>query len=548
MLVVGSGPALTNAVTPMYVATESAMPLVVLGGSSAGNQRGLGAFQEADQVAFAAPACKWATQVDSQARIAEYVHLALGRALNGRPGAVYLDFPAELIRTPFDEDAVLWRTSEPEISRPHPDPAALAAVADMLTEAERPLVIMGKGAGWAEAGLPLQRLVDRGIPFVSSPMGRGSIPDDHPMFMNAARSAALSGADAVLMVGGRFNWVFQFGRAPRFAEGARLAHIDIVAEEFYSGADVETGIVADCAIAVDQLNGLLEGRTLRTASSDWVATLAESRSRNEAGSEEAMASDEVPINHFRLLRDVRDCLDRDATVTVDAELTMGVARAVMPSFGSRLRLNSGTTGCMGTGLPYAIGAKLARPDQQVVAVLGDYAFGAAAMEVETAAPHRLQRRHRRLEQRGYRRPLHPGPPVRRRRAPHRRPPPGCLREDGGDGGGLVPPRRGPRRHHPRRPGSARREHGRAGQRPDGPEGPSVGGCLPGVGVDVGVHVSVFEGEGILARNRLPLAVLPQREPGVEVRGLPAPCRHAATHSQNKARKLLHQDQRLACRS
>ena len=385
VMVAGSGPAVTNAVTPMYVATESAMPLVVLGGSSAGNQRGLGAFQEADQVAFAAPGCKWATQVDSQARIAEYVHLALGRALNGRPGAVYLDFPAELIRTPFDEEQVEWRTSEPEISRPHPDPAALEAVADMLAEAERPLVIMGKGAGWAEAGLPLQRLVDRGIPFVSSPMGRGAIPDDHPMFMNAARSAALGGADAVLMVGGRFNWVFQFGKPPRFAEGARLAHIDIVAEEFYSGADIETGIVADCAVAVDQLNGLLDGRSLRVANSDWVGTLQEARDRNEASSAEAMASDEVPINHFRLLRDVRDCLDRDATVTVDAELTMGVARAVMPSFGSRLRLNSGTTGCMGTGLPYAIGAKLARPDQQVVAVLGDYAFGAAAMEVETAA-------------------------------------------------------------------------------------------------------------------------------------------------------------------
>tara|TARA_B100001123_G_scaffold422145_1_gene530671 strand:- start:15306 stop:16949 length:1644 start_codon:yes stop_codon:yes gene_type:complete len=385
VLVVGSGPALTNAITPMYVATESAMPLVVLGGSSASKERGLGAFQEANQVAFAAPACKWATQVDSQERIAEYLHLALGRSLNGRPGSVYLDFPAELIRTRFDEDAVLWRTNEPEITAPHPDPAALSAVADMLTEAERPLVIMGKGAGWAEAGPSLQRLVDLGIPFVSSPMGRGSIPDDHPMFMNAARSSALSNADAVLMVGGRFNWVFQFGRAPRFAQGVRLAHIDIVAEEFYSGADIETGIVADCAIAVDQLNGLLEGRRLRVSTTDWVSTLSETRSRNEASSEEAMASDEVPINHFRLLRDVRDCLDRDATVTVDAELTMGVARAVIPSFGSRMRLNSGTTGCMGTGLPYAIGAKLARPEQQVVAVLGDYAFGAAAMEVETAA-------------------------------------------------------------------------------------------------------------------------------------------------------------------
>ena len=481
VLVVGSGPALTNAVTPMYVATESAMPLVVLGGSSAGNQRGLGAFQEADQVAFAAPACKWATQVDSQARIAEYVHLALGRALNGRPGAVYLDFPAELIRTPFDEEAVQWRTSDPEISRPHPDPAALEAVADMLTAAERPLVIMGKGAGWAEAGLPLQRLVDRGIPFVSSPMGRGSIPDDHPMFMNATRSAALGGADAVLMVGGRFNWVFQFGQPPRFAEGVRLAHIDIVAEEFYSGADVETGIVADCAIAVEQLNGLLEGRSLRVASSDWVATLAEGRSRNEASSEEAMASDEVPINHFRLLRDVRDSLDRDATVTVDAELTMGVARAVMPSFGSRLRLNSGTTGCMGTGLPYAIGGEAGATGS---------AGGGRARRLRLrrrrhggrdGRPRWGERRHRRVEQRGHRRPLDPGPPVRPRRAPHRRPPPRRLRKDRGDGGRLVPPRRGPRRHRPRRARGARREHGRAGQRPDGPEGASVGCCVPGLG-------------------------------------------------------------------
>ncbi len=385
VLVVGSGPALTNAVTPMYVATESAMPLVVLGGSSAAGQRGLGAFQEADQVAFAAPACKWAAQVDSQARIAEYVHLALGRALSGRPGAVYLDFPAELIRTPFAEDAVRWRTRTPSISRAYPSPAALEAIAGMLAEAERPLVILGKGAGWADATFPLERLVSRGIPFVASPMGRGTIPDDHPMFMNAARSAALSGADAVLMVGGRFNWVFQFGQPPRFAEGVRIAQIDVVAEEFYSGAEVETGVVADCGVAVDQLNDLLDARSLRVSAGSWAGDLAEARARNEARTAEAMDSDEIPINHFRLLRDVRDQLDRDATVTVDAELTMGVARAVMPSFGTRLRLNSGTTGCMGTGLPYALGAKLARPDRQVVAVLGDYAFGAAAMEVETAA-------------------------------------------------------------------------------------------------------------------------------------------------------------------
>ena len=385
VLVVGSGPAATNAVTPMYVATESGMPLVVLGGSAPGRQRGLGAFQEADQVAFAQPGCKWAVEVDSTARIAEYVHLGLGRALNGRPGAVYLDFPGDVVSASVPEEDVRWRMSEPTISRPYPSPVGLEAIADMLAEAERPLVLLGKGAGWAEAGFPLGRLVDHGIPFVTSPMGRGTIPDDHALFMNAARSAALSGADAVLMLGGRFNWIFQFGQPPRFAEGVRLAQVDIVAEEFYSGAEIEIGVTGDCGVAADQLADLLDGRPLNARTSGWVDSLQAERAKNEAGIAEAMDSDQVPVNHFRLLSEVRDAVDRDAIVTVDAELTMGVARAVLPSFGERLHLNSGTTGCMGTGFPYAIGAKLARPDQQVVAVLGDYAFGAAAMEVETAA-------------------------------------------------------------------------------------------------------------------------------------------------------------------
>ena len=385
VVVAGSGPAMTNTVTPMHVATASAMPLVVLGGSTYGATRGVGGFQEADQVAFAAPACKWTAQVDGTRRIGELLHLALARSVCGRPGAVYLDFPGEVVARRLPEEEVSLRRRAPEITRPHPDPNAIDRIADLLARAQRPLLMIGKGAAWADAGEPLQRLVDRGIPYVTSPMARGVVPDDHPHFANAARSAALAGADAILMVGGRFNWIFGFGRPPRYREDVRIAQIDIEAEEMVSAADVELGVVADAAVAVAKLCEALDGRTLTTTATSWLADLRSQRERNEAEIAKVSSLDSVPINPYRLVRDVRDTLGRDATLSVDGETIMGICRVLLPSYGARTRLNAGTTGCMGTGLPYAIGAKLARPDRPSVAVLGDYAFGAAAMEVETAA-------------------------------------------------------------------------------------------------------------------------------------------------------------------
>jgi 2-hydroxyacyl-CoA lyase 1 len=385
VVVVGSGPGMTNSVTPMHVATESAMPLVVLGGSTYGPTRGLGGFQEADQMAFAQPGCKWTRQVDATGRIPEYLHLALGRSVAGRPGAVYLDFPGHIVGNRVAEERVRFRDAAPEVTRAHPDPNAIDILAEMLTRAERPLVVIGKGAAWSGAGDALRRLADRGIPYVCSPMSRGTIPDDHPSFMNGARSAALRGADVLLMVGGRFNWIFGFGGPGRFAKGVRLAQIDIEAEEMYSGADVELGIVADAAVAVDQLVAALDGRSLHSAQGSWLAELRAKREANEAALAGAMASDAVPIDPHRLLAELREVLPRDSSVAVDGETTMGITRQILPVYRERALLNSGTTGCMGTGVPYAIGAKLARPGAPSVAILGDYAFGAAALEVETAA-------------------------------------------------------------------------------------------------------------------------------------------------------------------
>ena len=384
VVAVGSGPGMTNTVTPMYVATASGMPLTVLGGSFHAPLTGLGTFQEADQMAFARPAAKWLAQAHATREIPHLLHLALGHSVTGRPGATYLDLPNSVIRGKVDESRVRYRDRPLQVERPRPAPDGIERLAELIAGAERPLLILGKGAAWADAGPAIQKLVDRGIPYLTSPMARGTLPDDQPAFMNAARGAALRGTDTILMLGGRFNWIFASGSPERLAPGVRLAQVDVVEEEFYSGADLTLGIVADAGTAAEALDAALAGRALKSADGTWLDTLAQARNRNEARLRQQFDPAAVPIHPPRVAEEVRGLLPRDASIVAEGEVTMAVARTMIPSFGMRTRLNAGTTGCMGTGVPYAIGAKLARPHAPCVLFCGDYAFGAALNDIETA--------------------------------------------------------------------------------------------------------------------------------------------------------------------
>jgi thiamine pyrophosphate-dependent acetolactate synthase large subunit-like protein len=381
VFVAGSGPAVTNCVTPLYVATDSAMPLVVLGGSAFSSTTGLGGFQELDQISATRSVCKWTGRVDSTERIPEWIHLALVKALEGRPGGVYLDFPGNLVGQSIEEEEAPLRT-RPSVSAPHPEPGAVQNIADLLSSAERPLILVGKGAAWSDAGPAIQKVVDLGIPYVCAPMARGTLPDDHPNFANAARSQALSGADVIVMFGGRFNWIFGMGR--RFAQGVKLIQVDVEAEEMASGAPVAHGVVADARATAEALASALAPASLSSGAAGWLKSLQEKARQNAAGLRTAQLDDSEPINPYRVVADIEAALPRDAIVTAEGETTMGICRAMLPSFVNRSRFNAGTTGSMGVGVPYAVGASLACPDRLSIGVLGDYAFGAAAMAVETA--------------------------------------------------------------------------------------------------------------------------------------------------------------------
>ena len=377
VFVAGSGPAVTNCLTPLYVATDSAMPLLVLGGSAFSSTTGLGGFQELDQISAVKSVCKWTGRVDSTERIPEWIHLAMVKAMEGRPGGVYLDFPGDLVGKTVDEESAPLR-ARPGISAPHPDPGAVQNIADLLSSAERPLILVGKGAAWSDAGPAIQKIVDLGIPYVCAPMARGTLPDDHPNFANAARSQALSGADVVVMFGGRFNWIFGMGR--RFAPDARLIQVDVEAEEMASGAPVAHGVVADARATAEAVASALAPASLNSSAASWLQG-----QQNADGLRTAQLDDSDPINPYRVVAEIEAALPRDAIVTAEGETTMGICRAMLPSFVNRSRFNAGTTGSMGVGLPYAVGASLACPDRLSIGVLGDYAFGSAAMAVETAA-------------------------------------------------------------------------------------------------------------------------------------------------------------------
>jgi thiamine pyrophosphate-dependent acetolactate synthase large subunit-like protein len=382
IFVAGSGPAVTNCVTPLYVATESAMPLIVFGGSAFSGTTGLGGFQELDQISATRSVCKWTGRVDSTERIPEWIHLAMGKALEGRPGGVYLDFPGDLVGATVEEDDVAFRTAT-DVTQPHPDPDAVQQIADMLSSAKRPLILIGKGAAWSDAGPAIQKLVDLGIPYVCAPMARGTLPDDHPNFANAARSQALSGADLVIMFGGRFNWIFGMGR--RFAPDATVIQVDVEPEEMTSGAHVSHGIVADARVTAEAIGQALGSSALDNATRSWLQSLQEKARGNEESLRASELDNSSPINPYRVVAEVKQALPRDAIITAEGETTMGICRAMLPSFENRSRFNAGTTGSMGVGVPYTIGAALANPDRLSVGVLGDYAFGSAAIAVETAA-------------------------------------------------------------------------------------------------------------------------------------------------------------------
>jgi thiamine pyrophosphate-dependent acetolactate synthase large subunit-like protein len=382
--ITASGPGTTNAVTGIANAFVDCCPVITLGGASPAVQFGMGGFQEIDQLALMKPITKWADRVGHTHRIPEFLSTAFRHATTGKPGPVYLDFPKDIIDGEVEASAVIYPEHTRSTARPGGDPALIQEAADLLIQAERPIVIAGTGVFWSQAGKAFQAFVERtNIPFFTMPQTRGIIPDDHPLCFLGARSLAFREADAVLILGTRLNYMLAFAQAPRIAADAKLIQVDIDAAEIGRNRSVDVGIVGDVRIVLQQLADAIGGRR-ENKSEDWIGTLSARDNLNKERQEVQMESNAVPIHPLRLCKEVRDFLERDAILVVDGQEILNFGRQSIPRYTPGSRLNSGPFGNIGIGVPFGIGAKVAKPDKQVLVLTGDGSFGFNALELDSA--------------------------------------------------------------------------------------------------------------------------------------------------------------------
>lgn len=386
-----SGPGMIHGIAGLANAQENCWPMILLGGASNSYQEGMGAFQEAPQVELARIYSKYSARPDSPSRIPFYCEQAVRTAINGRPGATYLDFPDDFLSAQIEESEVSIPERCPDAPRPQAASADVQRAIDVLRQAERPLVIIGKGAAYSRAENEVRQFVEAtGVPFLTSPMGKGVIDDEHALSVMPARGLALQDADVVVLLGARLNWIMHFGLSPRFAEDVKTIQVDIHAEEIGRNVPAEVGLVGDIQAVVSQLNEALEADPFTyPKDTPWWAALNEKVGENKTFVQNMMNDDSVPMGYYRVLREIQEQAPEGTIIQAEGANTMDISRSVLMHKNPRERIDAATFGTMGVGLAQAIAAQVVHPDRKVVCVEGDSAFGFSGMEVETACRYRL---------------------------------------------------------------------------------------------------------------------------------------------------------------
>lgn len=389
-----SGPGFLNGLPALANATTNCFPMIQISGSSARSLVDLqrGEYQDLDQLNAARPFAKAAYRISRVEDIGRGVARAIRTAISGRPGGVYLDIPGEVLGQVMPASAgaaSIWQVVDPA-PRQLPAPEAVERALGILGRAARPLIVLGKGAAYAQADNVIRKFVETtGIPFLPMSMAKGLLPDSHPQSAAAARSLAISRADAVVLVGARLNWLLGHGESPQWSEDAEFIQIDIAASEFDSNQPIAAPLTGDIGSV---MTALLEGVSAQPvkASAAWTDELADRKARNDAKMRERLAENPHPMRFYNALGAIRTVLQRNPDVYVvnEGANALDLARNVIEMELPRHRLDTGTWGVMGIGMGYAIAAAV-ETGRPVVAIEGDSAFGFSGMEIETVCRYRL---------------------------------------------------------------------------------------------------------------------------------------------------------------
>jgi oxalyl-CoA decarboxylase len=389
-----SAPGFLNGLTALANATTNCFPMILISGSSEREIVDLqqGDYEEMDQLNAAKPYAKAAFRINHAEDIGIGVARAIRAAVSGRPGGVYLDLPAKLLAQTLD--AAAGKKSIVRVidaaPRQLPAPDSVERAIALLKGAKRPLIILGKGAAYAQADAAIRSLVENsGIPYLPMSMAKGLLPDTHAQSASAARSFVLAEADVVMLIGARLNWLLAHGKGKTWGGPKQFIQIDIAATEMDSNVAIAAPLVGDIGSCVAALDVHMKSGFPKP-SGEWIQAIQERKDKNLAKMAASLEKNPTPMNFHSALRVIRDIIKKypDINVVNEGANTLDFARSIVDMYKPRKRFDSGTWGIMGIGMGYAIGAAVTT-GQPVVAIEGDSAFGFSGMELETICRYNL---------------------------------------------------------------------------------------------------------------------------------------------------------------
>jgi oxalyl-CoA decarboxylase len=390
-----SAPGFLNGVTALANATTNCFPMILISGSSEREVVDLqqGDYEEMDQLAIARPHCKAAYRVLNAEDVGIGVARAIRSAVSGRPGGVYLDLPGKLLAQVIDKakgEKSLVKVIDPA-PKQIPSPESVARALEVLKRAKRPLIILGKGAAYAQADDAVRALVENsGIPYLPMSMAKGLLPDNHPQSAGAARSLVLKESDVVMLIGARLNWLLSHGKGKAWGDAPKsFIQIDIEPKEMDSNIEIAAPVVGDIGSCVTALLEAM-GETWPAPPKEWTGAVREKVQSNIEKMTPRLKNNNVPMDFHGALGSLREIIrERPDTILVnEGANTLDFARAIIDIYKPRKRLDVGTWGVMGIGMGFSVAAAI-ETGQKVLAVCGDSAFGFSGMEVETVCRYNL---------------------------------------------------------------------------------------------------------------------------------------------------------------
>ncbi|MFZ5916075.1 MAG: SDR family NAD(P)-dependent oxidoreductase [Chloroflexota bacterium] len=393
LVTVDAAPGLVNAFPGIEVACEAQVPMIIVCAQGSLEGRDVGVMQAVDELRLLRPVTKWQRTCFDLKRLPEYAATAVRYATTGRPGPVFLDFPLELLGATVEESEITWPQGYRVESRPLADPALVRQALDVLSKAKKPLIVAGSGVFWAGAGAELLQFVEAtGIPILTRNLARGLVPDDHPLACGFYPTPC-AGADAFFILGTRLDWTIGFGQFPLFDREARVVQVDIAPEAIGKNRPIHVGIHADAGQVLRQLLAELPNVQGWAMDPGWPArargALLVMRQETAAGAKLDERPKDRLMHTIQLVQELARCLPREAIKIVDGGYSGAFGIQYLDANAPGGVTWVGSAAHLGVGVAYALAAKLAHPDQPVVALMGDGSFGLCAIEFDTAVRHNL---------------------------------------------------------------------------------------------------------------------------------------------------------------